>query len=234
MRNFSIFALRIGKDSFYSGYPEMIKILVADDHQLLIDGIRTTLDAVEEISIVAEANNGGQVLEKLKETEVDVVLLDINMPVMDGLECCKLINKNFPGTKVIALSQYSEKRFVKRMIKNGAMGYVLKDTDREELTEAIEKVHSGETYFSKKLSFDLIANTGNKKDNNTKLFPKLSGREHQVLKLICQEYNTQEIADALFISHYTVEGHRTSLLNKSGAKNIVGLVKWAIENDLAD
>ena len=226
--------LRIGKDSFYSGYPEMIKILVADDHQLLIDGIKTTLDSVKEIGIVAEANNGEQVLEKLKETKVDVVLLDINMPVMDGLECCKLISRNFPEAKVIALSQYSEKRFVKRMIKNGARGYVLKDTDREELTEAIEKVNSGETYFSKKLSFDLITNATSKKDKNSKLFPKLSAREHQVLKLICQEYNTQEIADALFISHYTVEGHRTSLLNKSGAKNLVGLVKWAIENELED
>ncbi len=212
----------------------MIKILVADDHQLLIDGIRSTLDNVDDIRIVAEANNGEQVLDKLKEVDVDVVLLDINMPVMDGLECCKLIKSQFPETKVIALSQYNEKRFIRRMVKNGAKGYVLKDTDREELTEAIKQVCAGGTYFSKKLSFDLIANEANKKDNNTKLFPKLSTREHQVLKLICQEYNTQEIADALFISHYTVEGHRTSLLNKSGAKNIAGLVKWAIENELVD
>ncbi len=212
----------------------MIKILVADDHQLLIDGIKTTLDGVSEIAVVEEANNGEQVLEKLKDVQVDIVLLDINMPVMDGLECCKLIKKQFPETKVITLSQYSEKRFVKRMVKNGAMGYVLKDTDRKELTEAIKKVHSGETYFSKKLTVNLFPEIANKKDNNTRLFPKLSARERQVLNLICQEYNTQEIADALFISHYTVEGHRTSLLNKSGAKNIAGLVKWAVENDFVD
>jgi len=163
-----------------------------------------------------------------------VVLMDINMPEMDGLECCKQVRKQFPKTRVIALSQYNEKRFVKRMIQNGASGYVLKDTDKDELTEAIQKVNSDEIFLSKKLSFDKLGGVINNKSQNTRLFPKLSNREHQVLKLICQEYNTQEIADALFLSHYTVEGHRTSLLNKSGAKNIVGLVKWAIVNELVD
>ncbi len=212
----------------------MIKILIADDHQILIDGVKTTLANVKDIQIVAEANNGVQVLEKLKEVDVDVVLMDINMPEMDGLDCCKQVRKQFPKTRVIALSQYNEKRFVKRMIQNGASGYILKDTDRDELTEAIQKVNSDEVFFSKKLSFDMLGGVMNNKSQNTRLFPKLSNREHQVLKLICQEYNTQEIADALFLSHYTVEGHRTSLLNKSGAKNIVGLVKWAIVNELVD
>jgi DNA-binding NarL/FixJ family response regulator len=212
----------------------MIKILIADDHQILIDGVKTTLANVKDIQIVAEANNGVQVLEKLKEVDVDVVLMDINMPEMDGLECCKQVRKQFPKTRVIALSQYNEKRFVKRMIQNGASGYVLKDTDKDELTEAIQKVNSDEIFLSKKLSFDKLGGVINNKSRNTRLFPKLSNREHQVLKLICQEYNTQEIADALFLSHYTVEGHRTSLLNKSGAKNIVGLVKWAIVNELVD
>ena len=141
----------------------MIKILIADDHQILIDGVKTTLANVKDIQIVAEANNGVQVLEKLKEVDVDVVLMDINMPEMDGLDCCKQVRKQFPKTRVIALSQYNEKRFVKRMIQNGASGYILKDTDRDELTEAIQKVNSDEVFFSKKLSFDMLGGVMNNK-----------------------------------------------------------------------
>jgi len=212
----------------------MINILIADDHQLLIDGIKTTLQDVQDINVIAEANNGYQVLEKLEiQKDVDVILMDINMPKLDGLDCTKQVSKRFPEVKVIALSQYDEKRFVKRMIKNGAFGYLLKDSDRDTLVEAIKKVHSGEKYFCDRLSMRL-ANLELKMGNTKSLFPKLSVREKEIISLICKEHSTQEIAEKLFISFHTVESHRANLMLKAGVKNTAGLVRWAVENDLIE
>lgn len=212
----------------------MIRILIADDHQLMIDGIKTTLAEIEDFEIVAEANNGFEVLEILAEgTGVDVILMDINMPKQDGLVCTKEVNKKYPGIKIIALSQYDEKRFVKRMVKNGASGYLLKDSGREILEKAIRTVHSGETYFSEKLSMRLISQELKTEDTKS-LFPKLTGRELEILNLIGKEFSSQEIADKLFISFHTVESHRANLMYKAGVKNTAGLIRWAVENDLLD
>ncbi|MCB2222310.1 MAG: response regulator transcription factor [Bacteroidetes bacterium] len=211
----------------------MINVLIADDHQILIDGIKTTLQDVKDIQIVAEAKDGYQVLKLLEEKpEIDVILMDINMPKLDGLDATKQVHQRFPEVKVIALSQFSEKRFVKRMIKNGAMGYILKDSEKDILIKAIQTVHSGEKYFCDRLSFRLI-NQELKLEDTKSLFPKLTEREQEVLRLICQEYSSQEIADKLFISFHTVESHRANLIHKAGAKNTAGLVRWAVENDLA-
>jgi DNA-binding NarL/FixJ family response regulator len=212
----------------------MIRILIADDHQLMIDGIKTTLAEIEDFEIVAEANNGFQVLEKLNEgLKVDVILMDINMPKQDGLACTKEVKKAFPDIKIIALSQYDEKRFVKRMVKNGASGYLLKDSGRDTLEKAIRTVHSGETYFSEKLSMRLISQELKTEDTKS-LFPKLTDREQEILNLIGKEFSSQEIADKLFISFHTVESHRANLMYKAGVKNTAGLIRWAVENDLLD
>ncbi len=212
----------------------MIHILIADDHQLMIDGIKATLEGVEDFNIVAHANNGYQVLEKLDDgMEVHVILMDINMPKMDGLACTKEVRKRFPSVKVVALSQYDEKRFVKQMVKNGASGYLLKDSGKDLLEEAIRTVHSGENYFSEKLSMRLISQELKTEDTKS-LFPKLTGRELEILNLIGKEYSSQEIAEKLFISFHTVESHRANLMYKAGVKNTAGLVRWAVENDLLD
>ncbi len=212
----------------------MINILIADDHQLMIDGIKATLEGIEDFNIVAHANNGFQVLEKLDDgMEVHVILMDINMPKMDGLTCTKEVRKRFPSVKVVALSQYDEKRFVKRMVKNGASGYLLKDSGKDLLEEAIRAVHSGENYFSEKLSMRLISQELKTEDTKS-LFPKLTGRELEILNLIGKEYSSQEIAEKLFISFHTVESHRANLMYKAGVKNTAGLVRWAVENDLLD
>lgn len=212
----------------------MINILVADDHQLLIDGLKSTLEGLEDIIVVAEANDGYKVLEKLREDiQVDVILMDINMPKLDGLQCTKMVTKEFPEVKVIALSQYDEKRFVKRMVKNGAAGYLLKDSSRDILEKAIRTVHGGEKYFSDKLSMQLVAQELKMEDTKS-LFPKLTEREREILNLIGREYSTQEIADALHISFHTVESHRANLMYKAGVKNTAGLIRWAVENDFLD
>jgi DNA-binding NarL/FixJ family response regulator len=209
----------------------MIKLLVADDHQIFIDGIKTTLKDVEDIKIVAQALNGHEVLKYLLTKKVDIILMDISMPYMDGLECTQIIHQKFPKTKVIGLSQFDEKRFVKRMLNYGASGYLLKDTNKEELVTAIREVYIGRKYFSPKLSITLMKNDILEKKSDP-LFPKLTDREQEILHLICKEYSSQEIAEILNISYNTVENHRASLMEKSEARNSAGLVKWAIHNDL--
>ena len=155
------------------------------------------------------------------------------MPKLDGLDCTKQVHKLYPEIKIVALSQFSEKRFVKRMIKNGASGYILKDSERDVLEKAIKAVHSGEKYFCDQLSFRLV-NQELKMEDTKSLFPKLSNREKEILALICQEYSNHEIADRLFLSNHTIESHRANLMHKAGTKNTAGLVRWAVENDYAD
>ncbi|MFC2101653.1 response regulator [Bacteroidota bacterium] len=209
----------------------MINILIADDHQLMITGIKSSLQETEDIHVVAEAGNGYQVLEHLESgTKVDVILMDINMPMMDGVVCTKKVSKQYPDIRIIAISQYDEKRFVKLMVKNGAAGYILKDAGIDVLKQSIREVHAGRKYFCERLSSRLLAQEL-KEENVSDLFPKLTGRETEVLNLICQEFNSQEISEKLFISYHTVESHRANLIQKAGVKNTAGLVRWAIEND---
>jgi DNA-binding NarL/FixJ family response regulator len=212
----------------------MIKILIADDHQFLIDGVKSNLQMIPDFSIAGEAHNGLQVLEMLEAgLEVDIILMDINMPKMDGLECTRNVTKRFPGIKVIVLSQYDEKRFVKQMVKNGAMGYLLKDSAKDALEKTIRTVYGGEKSFSEKLMLRLI-NVELKEENKSSLFPKLTAREKEILNLLGRELSSQEIADKLFISFHTVESHRANLMYKAGVKNTAGLIRWAVENDMLD
>ena len=212
----------------------MIKVMIADDHPLMIEGIKNTLSDSQEVEIIAEASNGYEVLKHLDSgVAVDVILMDINMPKLDGFDCTRKVTHQHPGVSVIALSQYDEKRFVKRMMKNGARGYLLKDSSRDDLLEAIKAVYNGENYFSSRLSASMVSQELKLEKTNA-LFPKLSQRELEVLNLICKEYCSNEIADKLFISFHTVESHRAKLMQKSGTKNTAGLVRWAVENDFVE
>jgi DNA-binding NarL/FixJ family response regulator len=209
----------------------MIRILIADDHPLIITGIKSALSDIEDFEFVADADNGYKVIEKLESgVAADIILMDINMPKLDGLACTRMVRKKFPEVKIIALSQYDEKRFVKLMIKNGAMGYILKDSGKDILEKAIRTVYGGETYFCERLYVRLL-NQELKQEDTSALFPKLSEREIEVMKLICEEYSSQEIADKLFISFHTVESHRANMMSKAGVKNTAGLVRWAVENN---
>lgn len=210
-----------------------IQILIADDHQLVIDGLKLMLQSEQQMECVAEAHNGQEVLDYLQTNPVDIVLLDINMPVLNGVETCKLIDKNFPSVKVIGLSMLKEANLIKLMLKHGAKGYLLKNTGKEEVIEAIMAVATGKKYFGSEVS-DLIFNSfsGERSKKKKSPFPQLSRREKQVLQLIVDEYTTGEIAEQLSISFGTVETHRRNLLVKLGARNTAGLVRATFEYEL--
>ena len=207
----------------------MIRLIITDDHPVIRNGIKAILDDVKDITIVAEVSDGTELIEILEHTAADIILMDINMPNMNGIEATRIVSGKYPDVKVITFSQYDEKRFVKQALKSGASGYMLKNTPAAEFLEAIRMVHQGGMYLSR----DLPNVFGDKpKPRSNYLFPDLTSREKEVLTLICEEKNTQEIADKLFISYNTVESHRANLLLKVGVKNTAGLVKWAVENEI--
>jgi DNA-binding NarL/FixJ family response regulator len=207
----------------------MIRLIIADDHPVIIGGIRTILEDQEDIELVTAVNDGSKLLEFLEAHKPDIVLMDINMPGLNGIEATKQIRKTDNEVKILAFSQYREKRIVKQIMKGGANGYLLKSSADEELIKAIHSVMDGGMYLSTDLPNIFESKPKGRTDA---LFPDLTSREIEVLKLICEEKNNQEIAEALFISPHTVESHRANLLLKVGARNTAGLVKWAVENEV--
>ncbi|HXB39976.1 MAG TPA: response regulator transcription factor [Bacteroidia bacterium] len=205
----------------------MIKIIIADDHSIIRDGLKAMLEKNDFCKIVGEAANGEELLRLLKGTPCDVVCTDISMPVMDGVEATKQIIKNFPKTKVMCLSMHEEAGFIKKMMEAGAVGYVFKDSTKDELKEAIQAVHGGKKYFNQKL-FDILLNM----ESTGKEVSVLSSREKEILKLIAEEYTNPEIAEKLFLSVRTVDTHRQNLIQKLDVKNTAGLVKYAIKSGL--
>jgi DNA-binding NarL/FixJ family response regulator len=210
----------------------MIQIIIADDHQMFIDGLKSLLSGEQDIEVVGEALNGLETLKLLETTHADLVLLDINMPEMDGIETTKQMQLKFPSVKILMLTMHNNTEFIFSLMNAGASGYILKNTGRIELIEAIHSVYAGKTFYSKEVSDTILQNIS-KKETDKKLDEvHLTDREKDVLKLIAQEYSTQEIATTLFISVNTVETHRKNLLGKLQAKNIAGLVKFAIQTGL--
>lgn len=213
----------------------MIRVMIADDHNMFVEGIESILEGHERIQVVSKCYTGNEVFDKIAQAKPDVILLDINLPGMNGLEVCQKLNKDYPEVKVLALSMHNEESFVTEILKYGAQGYILKNTGKKELISAIESVHSGQSYFSDEVTETIMKGLVNQRSGNKKsatLAPKISRREKDVLELIVREHTTQEIADTLFISLKTVESHRRSLLTKMGVRNTAGLVRVALENHL--
>ncbi|MCZ6694345.1 MAG: response regulator transcription factor, partial [Bacteroidetes bacterium] len=173
----------------------MITVLIADDHQVLIDGLKTMLDKENDIMVIGQASDGEEVFDRLKEQQPDVILLDINMPKMDGIDACKRITKEYPESKVLALTMYGEGSFITSMLKSGAKGYILKNSSKDQLIQAIKSVNAGENYYSQEVTKILISSLmPGKTISSNPLFPKITRREKEILKLIMEEYTTQEIA----------------------------------------
>lgn len=214
---------------------DTIRILLVDDHKIVRDGIISLLQDDPRLVIVGQAENGIEALDKIEKVEPDLVLLDINMPIMDGLNCAKHITEKFPNVKILTLTMLNEQEHIKNMLAAGAGGYILKSSGREELITAINTVMAGNTYFSEEVKDLIMMDMIKRKTSSGKIVGEpipLTPREIDVLQLIVDEYTNLEIAEKLFISVRTVDAHRRNLLEKTGSRNTAGLVKYALENDL--
>jgi DNA-binding NarL/FixJ family response regulator len=204
----------------------MIRLLLADDHTMFTDGLAMLLSQHEEISVVGSATDGEMLLTLLRIHSADIVLLDINMPGMNGIESCARIRKEFPGVRVIIISMYKTREFIQSLYRLGADGYLLKNTGREELITAIKTVHGGGSYFSAEVAQVVL-------EEKTAMtsFPEkaamLSGREIEIVKLVAKGLNNDEIGDQLFISQHTVKTHRKKILQKLEMNTTAELVSYA-------
>lgn len=213
---------------------EKIKILLADDHQMFLDGLSALLTQINQLEIVAAVNNGAQLLEKLKTTEADLVIIDLHMPVLNGLEATKMIRNLYPSVKVLGLTMDNELDSIKDMLEAGASGYILKNTGKAELELAIRQVIMGENYLSQSLSNQLAQSLLLKKKTTIEEseLDMLTDREVEILKMVALENSNAEIAEKLYISPKTVETHRKNLMKKIGVRNSLGIYKFALKYKL--
>jgi DNA-binding NarL/FixJ family response regulator len=213
---------------------QKIRVLVVDDHTIVRDGICALLSLAGDIEVVGEATNGSEALKKVGELNPDVVLMDIAMPIMGGLEATRRINKEFPRTRVLVLTQYDDKEYFFPVIESGASGFISKAAASSELTTGIRSVFRGDSYLSPPVTRFLVENYQHTAGERAGRDPynQLTGREREVLKLLAEGHNTQEIAEMLVITPKTVEGHKTNLMAKLGVHNRVELVKYALRKGI--
>jgi len=211
-----------------------IRLAIADDHKIFRNGLKSTLEDSADFDLVLEASNGKQLIAQLTTVKPDVILMDIKMPEMDGIQTTAAVKKQYPQIKVLALSMFNEDKYIVDMMKAGASGYLLKNAEPEEITEAISTVFYRDYYFNEHLSVTLIKQLAINQNqaNAGHSLADFNEREIEVLKLVCQECSNQEIADKICLSVRTVEGYRARLFEKTKSKNLVGLVIFAIKTGL--
>ena len=208
-----------------------IRLLLVDDHHIVLDGIKALLDEVEGFDCIATADNGQKALDMLNVFDVDVVLMDIDMPVMNGMEATKRIKKEYPKVRVISLTQHSERGMVQKLLDCGSDGYLLKNIAQDELTTAIRRVYNGENVFSSEVTMRLAGKAVEK--NASGIDVELTEREIEILSLISEGLSSKQVGEKLFISPRTVDTHRTNLMNKLDIHNIAGLIRFALKNGYA-
>jgi DNA-binding NarL/FixJ family response regulator len=210
-----------------------IKILLADDHAIVRDGLRRSLQQEEDMEVVGQAKDGLATIQLTRELSPDIVLMDISMPDVNGMDTCREITRDFPNVKVIGLSMHSAKRFVSEMFKAGACGYLPKNCEYEELTNAIRQVMSGKTYLSPTITDVVVDNFVRvSAEENNSVFFTLTKRERQVLQLMAEGKTTKQIGQSLHISPKTVEAHRLRVMEKLNINNVAQLTKYAIQEGL--
>jgi DNA-binding NarL/FixJ family response regulator len=210
----------------------MSKILIVDDHQLVLDGLRLIIESQADLQLVGEAHNGQEAIDFIKENEVDIILMDLNMPVLNGIEASKKIVSIHPESKILILSMLSDTKLVKKLVKEGIKGYMLKNSGQDEIVDAIRRIRKGSTYFDPHIVELMMSGQSKTKVKNEGIHPSLSRREKEILQLIINEHTSAEIAEKLFISLGTVESHRRNMISKLGVRNTAGLVRAAYEYDI--
>jgi two-component system response regulator NreC len=210
----------------------MIRIVLADDHRLVLDGLRSLIEKVEDFQVVAEATNGKQLVDILKALPADIALVDIDMPIRSGLEAIREINREGMSVKCIALTMHKERGMVQKVMQAGAFGYVLKNIDQEDLIAIIRKVGKGAKVLDEEVETILTGGAHQSKASyqHIEISNELTEREVEILTMIAQGLSNKEIGEALFISHRTVDTHRTNLMKKLDVHNIAGLIRYAIRS----
>ena len=207
-----------------------IRILIADDHAIVAEGLKHLVEAQSDLEVVATVGDGRSAVRVAKETEPDVVLMDLSMPELNGADAARAIIDERPDCRVIVLSMYAEREYVRRALKAGATGYVVKRSAAKELVEAIRAVHAGQRYLSPRVADVVIDDYA--ADGKADLLEKLSAREREVLQLLAEGRSGAEIAQRLALSQKTVETYRARLVEKLGIRDVAGLVKFAIQRGL--
>lgn len=213
---------------------EKIKVYIVDDHELFRQGVKALFNDSMEFEIIGEASNGKQCLENIPY-ETDIVLMDISMPELDGIETTQKLKERNSSIKIIALSMFGDEEYYYKMVHSGVKGFVLKESGKIELEDSIREVYKGSNFFSQELLRNIIVKFGEEKsesNKNNNVVNTFTKRESEILHQICCGHTNKEIADALNISLRTVEGHKSNLLQKTEVKNTIGLVMYAIKNNV--
>ena len=209
----------------------MNKVFLVDDHTLFRNGLKLLIDNSKVAKVVAEASSGVDFLDQINKYQDTIIFMDIQMPKMNGIEATKIALEKYPHLKIIALTMFGEDEYYYQMIESGVKGFLLKNTDIDEVLEAIETVAKGENCFSKELLYSIIKNLSQTKSSDFN-DPNLSDREIEILQLICEGLSNQDIADKLFISKRTVDKHRSNILEKTGSNNTASLVMYSIKKGI--
>ncbi len=215
-----------------------IEIFLVDDHQLVRDGIKALLAGIDDIQIIGEANNGNELLESIKLKHPDIILMDISLPDISGIDLTRMLSKSHPEIRVLILSMYTNEDFVFNAMKAGARGYLPKNTSRQELLDAMYAIHDGQEFLSESISKIILKSylrQVTQPDAGTEDSPQsLTKREQEILKLFAEGYNNKEISTQLAINIRTVESHKTHIVKKLGLKSTVEMVKFAIKNKFVE
>ncbi len=211
-----------------------IKIMIADDHKMFSGSLKNMLDTTPDIEVTAVASNGKELITMLEQYPCEIVLLDINMPEMDGIDASNIIYHRFPKVSIIILSMYNRPEFIRKLTGKGVRGYILKNADPEELVNAIKTVHAGAKYFSPELALHPEENKGDGATFDDSFNHKLSKREVEILKHISKGKSNTEIAEVLFLSPHTVDTHRKNMMSKLEVHSVAELVKYAVQIGLTD
>ena len=212
---------------------DKIRVLLVDDHQIIVDGIKSLLENTDHIKVVATASDGLEAIETLKVLCVDVILMDIDMPKLNGIDATRQVHEKYQDVKIIMLTMHSESAMIKNLIEIGVNGYLLKNSSKEELLDAISRVAKGEQYFSSEVTMSLL-NHQKSKDKKSDSQIDFTQREIEIIQHLADGLTNKEIGDKLYISHRTVDTHRTNIMKKVGVNNVARLISFAIKSGLVE